>query len=134
MRPLIRITLVSWWNSPSGAYRLDALAGDNLGIETLQIDTARHHLDLVPSGAVTIIDELRDLLARRNNPIAARHDPVVETLEKILFAEAFVPTGHELGAVQTRGNRSTPCAGAAECMNHLATPLSGNPTQNDCIS
>ena len=131
MRPLTRMTLVSRLDSPGGTHGLDAFARHNFGIETLQIDAARHHRDSVPGRAVAIIDELRDLLARRNDAIAARHDAVIVMFEEILFPETLVPTGHKLGAVQTSSNQSAPCAGAAERVNHLATSLSRKPTQNE---
>src|SRR6185295_14123129 len=111
-----------------GTHGLDTFARHNFGIETLQIDAARHHRDPVPGCAVSIVDELRDLLARRNDAITARHDPVIVMFEEILFPETLMPTGHKLGAVQTSGNQSAQCTGAAECVNHLATSLSRKPT------
>jgi hypothetical protein len=47
--------------------------------------------------------------------------------EKVLFPEALVPTGHELGTVQTSGNQSAPRTGTAEGMNYLAMSFSRKP-------
>jgi hypothetical protein len=41
---------------------------------------------------------LRDLLAHRDDAVAARHAAVVHVLEDVLVAKAFVPARHERNA------------------------------------
>ena len=89
---------------------------------------------LFPRRAVAIIDQLRDLLARRDDTVAARHDAVVQSLEDILFAEALVPTGHKRNAAQTRGNNTRSMRRAAESVNYLASALARQSRQNEGIA
>ena len=64
-------------------------------IETLEVDAARQHRDAFPRRAVAVVDQLRELLAYRDDAVAARHDAVVEALEKVLLAKTLVPGGDE---------------------------------------
>src|SRR5262249_3041586 len=117
-----------------GADWLDGVSRNNFGIETLQIDTAWHYGDPVPGCAITIIDQLCNLLTRCYNAITTRHDAVVQVLEEILFTESFIPTGHKLNSAQSCGNQCAPAASSAESVNSGAPPLTRKAGQNECVA
>ena len=122
------------FDAPGAAHRLDAFARDIRGIELLEVDAARHHRDPLPRRAVAVVDQLGDLLAHRDDAVAARHDAVVQVLEDVLFAKALVPAGHERNAAQPRGDKGAPGAGAAERMDRVALPLAREPDQNGGVA
>ena len=95
-------------DAPGVTHRLDALARDIGRIEALEVDAARHDRDPLPRRAVAVVDQLRDLLAHRDDAVAARHDAVVQVLEDVLVAKALVPAGDERNAAQPRGDEGAP--------------------------
>src|SRR6185437_16550780 len=78
-------------HAPGVTNGVDARLRHALRIEPLEVDAARHDADPVPRRAVAVVDELGELLADRDDTVAARHDAVIEVLEQILVAEALVP-------------------------------------------
>src|ERR1700724_455238 len=82
-------------DAPAAADRVDALGRQRGWIEPSDIDCRRNDRDPLPWHAMACGDQLGDLVARRDHPVAARHDAVVEMLERVLLAKALVPAGEE---------------------------------------
>src|SRR6185437_2531266 len=59
------------------AHRFDAIARHFCRIEALDIDAARHDGNTLPRRAVAVVDQLGELFADRDDPVAARHDAVI---------------------------------------------------------
>src|SRR5262249_50150429 len=112
---------------PSLAHGVDADARHARRIEAREVDARGHHRDALPGRAVTVVDEWRDLLARRHHAVAARHHAVVEVLEPILLAEAFVPTGDEGDVAPACRPRRAPGGGAAEGVDDVAFGVTREP-------
>src|SRR6185312_9827988 len=121
-------------DAPGVTDGVDALLAHPLGVETLEIDAAGHDVKPVPRGAVAVIDELCQLLADGDDMIAARHHAVVEMLEQVLVAEAFVPAGQERQAAQARGDEGAPGAGPAERVDAVTAPLARQLAQGEGVA
>ena len=85
-----------------------------------EIDAGRHHLDPVGRNVIALADQFGELVADRDDAIAARHHAVVEPLQRILLAEALVPAGHERHARQLRGDEGAPGRSAAMRVDDVA--------------
>ena len=115
--------LVAASGAPGVPHRLDARARDMRRIEPGRIDARRHHHDAIPRRAVAIVDQQRDLLADRDDAGTARHHAVVQPLEAVLLAEAFVPGGQERHAGHPGAEECAPRRGAAVGMHDIAAAL-----------
>src|SRR5262249_7367616 len=82
-------------DAPCCSHRLHAFACNVFRTEALELNAAGHNRDFLPRSAIAIIDQLRDLLTRRDDMVTPRHDAVIAALEEILFAESLVPAGYK---------------------------------------
>src|SRR5207249_6961045 len=79
--------------APGVPHGFDALRRYVRRVEPLNIDADRHDCNALPGRGVPGVDQFCDLIAHSHNALTADHDTVVETLEHILLAEAFVQIG-----------------------------------------
>ncbi len=112
--------LVLRGDAEGAAHRVGALGGNRGRIEQRKIDARRHHFDPAGRNVVALADQFGELVADRDDAIAARHHAVIEALQRILFAEALVPAGDERHARQLGSDEGAPGRRAAMRMDDVA--------------
>ena len=86
----------------------DPLGADGGGIESGDIDTARNHANPFGIGAVTLADLIADKLRNCDHPVAARHDRIIQPLERAGGAVIAMKGGHEGDAGLSRRRQRAP--------------------------